>query len=264
LLCYLHKDNYTLWRNILNKLLIEIDPVSEGTTIVISGEAWAYLATHDGLRELVTTLRENRFEAIECICYLRNRSKYAVSLYREFTRRRSNVLPFREFIARYESLLDFVMLTRSLNDIFSGNVLYRTYDEKPDIVSDFFDSIGVPYPRASVGANKGISAIDAECWRLANSRGRTMLSSSVKGLLAKQSLLLEERAFHEYTDEDMFYVDAKYTESLMTATGLNCSEVDLICDSKLKTDDAIFDIRVLSPLLAAVLDREYESIAPGK
>lgn len=247
-----------MWRNIVNDLLVEIGTVPEGTPIILSAEGWANVATHDGLRELVSVLRANHFDEIECTCYLRNRGKYAVSLYREFSRRRSNIMPFEDYSAKNKRLLNFALLAKSLNEIFMENVNYRVYDRTRDIVSDFFRSTGIDYPPATINANRSISVLDAECWRLANVHGRAMPYSTADELLAKHDIRVPDHGFHEYTDKHMFHVSCDYIEELGALTKLSRDDIDLLCEESQKSSNAIFDIKVLSPLLATLLHKEFE------
>jgi hypothetical protein len=255
--------NRSHWEVLVTKLINEINE-SNCLNVVISSEAWSNPVSISSLRELIRRLREAGHLSIQGILYIRNRTSYVRSLYREFTRRRGNSTPFQLFVDNHTGHLDYVRLVRSLNNVFLSELMVVSFENVIDVVHDFLDRIALPFIPEIVESKTNISvgAIETEIFRLHNLMNRhskCTFPSAPKLFYCYGIEFSNLRKWTEVISLDVLKCDLEWKSQLADISGLSLAEVDAL--SVLPATDDKLDVGLLTPLLAELLKRWLEEQA---
>ena len=157
------------WRALVDQLIAEVND-SPATHVLMSSEAWSRPHHGEALADLVATLRSSGVvDDVHAVLYLRQRFDYARSLYREYTRRHSNVLPLAEFIDAKSRTFDLLAAVRTVREaVTPGDLHVFQYDAIPDTGAHFFGLLGVEVRPEAIRENLGIDAVEVEAHRQLN------------------------------------------------------------------------------------------------
>ena len=170
-LVYDHRYAPESWRAHVAGLVAEIR-ASGASDVLLSSEAWSKAYAPAMLGEVVDALLEAGVVGeVRGVLYVRNRTAYARSLYREYVRRRGLRRSFSSFVEVNEAWLDPLAVARDLRTALRGGTLVvRAYDGVGDVAEDFAQVLGLPLA-VDAGAprsNVGLGALDIEALRQLN------------------------------------------------------------------------------------------------
>jgi hypothetical protein len=241
------------WNVLVERLLDEIDASACGN-VVLSSEAWSYSRSGPSLNALMRTLRARGHAPMRGYLYLRNSAAYATAHYREFTVRRGNEKPFRDYVRAKRRTLDVLHVLAILRPAFKDNLAVARYEAVGDVVRDFWQRAGLPGPpEAAWRANFGINALETEGHRVLNEEHFGWLKEreafpGALALLERAGVLLPDaRVFGEKGARKFLLRDAGWRAKLAVATGWSDADVAAVAD--MPGDEPPLDIALLRPLL---------------
>lgn len=258
-LCYAYRPGkIASWERLVDRLVSEIRDAN-APLVVLSGEPWSRMLSHEGLSRLVTRLRAELDAEVEGVCYFRNRFGYARSLYREFTRRRGNPRRSTAYLRNTRDMFDYLEIARSFNVIFSGNMRYFVAERIDDAVVHFFNLLGARYDGPPIQVNRGYSAIEAEVSRIGNELGVDTSLLDWQGNLHRRGIVLGN-AFEERLRVDELTSDEAYWAEFSSLARL--PEEDVAILSREPADSGKLDITLVSDMLKAVVETSSEDTDP--
>ena len=265
-LTYLHEDALA-WRSLVDELVAEIGD-SPATRVLMSSETWSRPGRGEALADLLDALRgAGVVGEVHAVLYLRQRFDYARSLYREYTRRHSNVRPLAEYVEANQRPLDLLDAVRTVRGaVAPGDLQVFPYNEIPDTGPHFFGLLGVEVPPETSRENPGIDAVEVEAHRQLN-----LLAPELKaewpGLAAAvpDELVLPAGGWTEKFADGQLEADVEWRSAFAAETGWPPSSVERLVE---QPADAGRDVTQLAGILRGVvqswLDRVCEPVLEMK
>lgn len=262
-LVYLHGQDPAAWRSLVDDLVAEIEG-SSATRVLMSSEAWCRPRHRSALTELLAALRRGGVvDEVHAVLYLRQRFEYARSLYREYTRRHSNVRPLAEYVEAKRRALDHLDAIRTVREaVAPGDVQVVPYDGIPDTGAHFFGLLGLEIPPETVRENRGIDAVEVEAHRQLNLVAPEM-RSEWPGLVAAvpDDLRLPLGGWTERFEPGQLEPDSEWRAAFAAESGWPAATVEQLLQ---RPEDAGRDVTELAGTLRGVvqtwLDRACEPV----
>ncbi|MEO5377120.1 MAG: hypothetical protein H7832_04965 [Magnetococcus sp. DMHC-6] len=242
-----------IWDELVQKLIIEIKE-SGKKNILISAEGWSRPLTWPSLSELISCLRLAGIDSIRGIVYLRNRCDYARSVYREFTRRNGNAMPFGAYVRENAHMFDLRLVASELQNIFSGQLTLFRYENCQNVTDHLFSYLGIPKPLPipELFVNKGLNTIEIEACRLLNAiRPRTYVKKfpGITKLCQDLGIEIDVNRYGEVFLPTTLACDANWKSDLVAITGWPESDVEAL---SLRPTSKPINVRKLSPILQVI------------
>jgi hypothetical protein len=261
-LAYLHEDPLA-WRSLVDELIVEIEG-SSATQVLMSSETWSRPHRGGALADLVAILRSaGVVDDVHAVLYLRQRFDYARGLYREYTRRHSNVLPLAEFVEARRRPLDLLDTVRTVRDAVSpGDLHVFQYDGIPDVPEHFFGLLGLAVAPDAARENLGIDALEVEAHRQLNLLAPEM-REAWPGLDAAlpDDLALPLANWTEKFATDQLRASAEWRAAFSAETGWPSSAVDRLLERPADTGRDVTEMAgILRGVVQSWLDRACEPV----
>lgn len=241
------------WPTLLNDLVAEID-ASDASNVLLSTEAWSDPHAAAALSEMLTALRRSGLiDEVRGVLYIRNRYDYAHSLYREMTRRRSNTLPFHEYIAlpRRRRMLDPLIVVRKLiRTLAPGELTTYPYEDTDDIAQHFFTLLGLPATPETRWVNTSLDALEVEAYRQLKQHAPDLLDQW-PGLYALTPRERWPSDVTERLESDQLTVEDGWRRRFRRLTGWSRDDVDRLLA---RPSDSGADVLTYSDELRDVVD----------
>jgi hypothetical protein len=257
-LVYQHDKDPDVWRSLVDKLVAEIDG-SPATHVLMSSETWSRPGRGEALADLLVALRSAGVVGeVHAVLYLRQRFDYARSLYREYTRRHSNVLPLAEYVEARERPLDLLDAVRTVRGaVAPGDLQVFPYNEIPDTAAHFFGLLGVEVPPETTRENLGIDAVEVEAHRQLNVLAPEM-RPEWPGLAAAvpDDLVLPLEGWTEKFAKGQLEADEEWRAAFAAETGWPASTVDRLVE---RPADTGRDVNELAGILRGIVQSWLDS-----
>jgi hypothetical protein len=251
-LVYLHGQDPAAWRSLVDDLVSEIEG-STATRVLMSSEAWSRPRHRSALVELLAVLRgAGVVDEVHAVLYLRQRFEYARSLYREYTRRHSNVRPLAEYVEAKRRALDHLEAIRTVREaVAPGDVQVIPYDGIPDTGAHFFGLLALEVPPESARENSGIDAAEVEAHRQLNLLAPEM-RAEWPGLVAAvpDDLGLPLDGWTEKFEPGQLEAGPEWRAAFAAETGWPAATVEQVLE---RPDDAGRDVTELAGTLRGVV-----------
>jgi hypothetical protein len=266
-LVYLHRQDPAAWRSLVDDLVSEIAG-SPATRVLLSSEAWSRPRHSAALVDLLAVLRSAGVVGeVHAVLYLRQRFEYARSLYREYTRRHSNVRPLPEYVEAKRRALDHLTAIRTVREaVAPGDLQVLPYDGIPDTGAHFFGLLGVVIPPERTRENRGIDAVEVEAHRQLNLLAPEM-RAEWPGLVAAvpDDLVLPLEGWTEKFEPGQLEADSEWRATFAAESGWPAATVEHLLERPADTGRDVTELAgILRGVVQSWLDRACEPVLEMK